>query len=134
MRVLAEVSLRAAAACALVAAAPPALASPQSTHEKHPGLGLDFYHPRASHEIFDQFPDVGIKAITFDEIFYSRNSNRYIHRRDNPNHSPDDKLCISGTEAREMLKKAKAPPVWFLRKEIAQLIINAIKKGERVFE
>ena len=47
--------------------------------------------------------------------------------------SKNDKLSISGTEARQMLKKCKRPPDWFMRTEISDMIIRSIKKGEEVF-
>lgn len=98
----------------------------------HTGVG-SFYAPTASHDIFDKFPDLGIKAIKFGEVFYSKKLGRHVHAADSPNHDEADKLCISGTEARKMLEKGVAPPEWFMRPEISEIIISALKRGEKVF-
>ncbi|MEK7598940.1 MAG: sulfate adenylyltransferase [Patescibacteria group bacterium] len=98
----------------------------------HTGVG-NFYKPTASHDIFDKFPDLGIKAVKFGEVFYSKKLGRYVHSADSSDHDEADKLCISGTEARKMLEKGITPPEWFMRPEISEIIISAIKRGEEVF-
>jgi pyruvate kinase len=96
----------------------------------HTGVG-NYYHPKASHNIFDRF-DIGIKAICFDKVFYSE---QHGHMEENPNVvvSEEEKLHVSGTEARKLLESGKLPPTWFMRPEISQMIINAIVQGEEVF-
>ncbi len=98
----------------------------------HTGVG-NFYNATASHDIFDQFPDLGIKAIKFDNVFYSKSNNKHIHELESPSHSEHDKLHISGTEARRMLEEGTAPPSWFMRPEVSELILNAVKNKEEVF-
>lgn len=98
----------------------------------HTGVG-NFYHPYASHQIFDKFPDLGIKPLKYNTVYYSPVHKKYIHESDAFNHSKDEKLHISGTEARKMLKQGKMPPQWFMRPEIARIIIDAIRRGEKVF-
>lgn len=99
----------------------------------HTGVG-NFYHSKASHEIFSQFPDLGIKPIFFDQVFYSKKLKQYIHEpEDIYNHTEEEKLHISGTEARKTLKKGEMLPDWFMRSEISQIIIDAIKNKEEVF-
>lgn len=98
----------------------------------HTGV-KDFYHPKASHEIFDQFPDVGIEPVKFDKVFYSQSLGQHVHEADRPGHPEDDQLHISGTQARAMLERGELPPDWFMREEIATIIIEAIKQGEDVF-
>lgn len=99
----------------------------------HTGVG-DFYHPKASHTIFDQFPDLVIKPVRFDQIFYSRRLKKHVHEsEDSHKHMEHEKLRISGTQARKMFEKGKIPPAWFMRPEIARDILAAIKRGEEVF-
>jgi len=98
----------------------------------HTGVG-NFYHPHASHKIFDQFPDLGIKAVKYDKVFYSEIYNKHIHEPEMPDHPEDKKLHISGTQAREILKRGENPPEWFLRPEIANIILKAIKNNQEVF-
>ena len=98
----------------------------------HTGVG-SFYHPKASQTIFDRFPDLGITPIRFDTIFYSKKMEKHLHEAEYPEHPIEDKLLISGTEARKMFENGEMPPQWFMRQEISQMIIEAVKKGEEVF-
>jgi pyruvate kinase len=100
----------------------------------HTGVG-DFYPPNASHQIFDAFSgaELGVTAVKFDRVFYSKSLKKHLHAPDSPDHADKDKHHISGTEARLMLKKGKYPPEWFMRKEIAKVILEAVKSGKKVF-
>jgi ATP sulfurylase len=52
-----------------------------------------------------------------------------------PNHDEDDKLrIISGTQARAMFLKGEMPPSWFMRPEISDIVLDAVKNGDQVFE
>lgn len=101
----------------------------------HTGVG-NYYDPYASHRIFDKFPDLGIKIVKFDEVFYSKKLRNYIHHNGlSPNHNESDKLrIISGTQAREMFLKGERPPSWFMRPEISDIVLDAVNRGEQVFE
>jgi pyruvate kinase len=100
----------------------------------HTGVG-EFYHPNASHKIFDQFSkeDLGIEPIKFDKVFYSEIENNHIHEPEFMKHPDEHKLHISGTQARETLKSRKQPPEWFMRPEISNIIIDKLNKGDNVF-
>lgn len=98
----------------------------------HTGVG-DFYKPSASHEIFDKFPDLGIKPIRFNQVFYSKKLKQHIHDENDLNSNEKDKLHISGTQARKMFLNGQRPPDWFMRPEISKPILSAIKRGEKVF-
>ncbi len=98
----------------------------------HTGVGA-FYAPTASHEIFDQFPDLGIVPVRFNQIFYSKKLQSHVHEAGDKEHSEEEKMQISGTEARKMLEKGELPPEWFMRPEISQMIVDALKQGEEVF-
>ena len=65
--------------------------------------------------------------------FYSGKLKSHIHEENDSLHAPKDKLSISGTQAREMLKRGEAPPEWFMRPEISKLITKAIKNNKPVF-
>ena len=100
----------------------------------HTGVG-DYYDPYASHKIFDNFPDLGMKIVKFDEIFYSKRLDDYVLGNGNATHDESDRLSlISGTEARAMFMRAESPPSWFMRPEISNIVLTALKKGEQVFE
>jgi pyruvate kinase len=98
----------------------------------HTGVGT-FYAPTASHEIFDQFPDLGIIPVRFNQVFYSEKLQSHIHEAEDVLHAEDEKLHISGTQARQMLEKGELPPEWFMRPEIAQMIVDALNEGAEVF-
>lgn len=98
----------------------------------HTGVG-DFYHPKASHEIFDKFDDLGIEPVLFDQIFYSKKQGKYIHESDDNDHKEEEKMHISGTQARKMFEHGKQPPEWFMRPEISSMILDASNRGEEVF-
>lgn len=98
----------------------------------HTGVG-DYYHPKASHQIFDKFSDLGIKPIIFNKVFYSDKLAKHIHEKDSDISEDLGELHISGTEARQMFEKGKTPPEWFMRPEISNIILKAIKNKEEVF-
>jgi len=100
----------------------------------HTGVG-DFYETDASHRIFDQFPELGMKIVKFGEVFYSKAEKRYVHQNAWPSpYEERDKLSISGSQARIMLEGGKMPPEWFMRPEIASILLSAINNGEQLFE
>jgi sulfate adenylyltransferase len=100
----------------------------------HTGVG-DYYDPYASQIIFDNFPDLGIKIVKFHQIFYSKKINGYVQENGRSPHEESDKLSlISGTQARAMFLNGERPPSWFMRPEISNIVLDAIKSGEQVFE
>jgi pyruvate kinase len=100
----------------------------------HTGVG-DYYDPYASHRIFDSFPDLEIKIVKFDEIFYSNKLNKYVQENGKLPDDEGDKLrLISGSQARAMFTKGEMPPSWFMRPEISNIVLQAVKNGEQVFE
>ncbi|MEK7554896.1 MAG: sulfate adenylyltransferase [Patescibacteria group bacterium] len=96
----------------------------------HTGVG-DFYAPTASHEIFDKFSDLGIVPVRFGKVFYSNRLKK--HMMGNAADTLDEALHVSGTEARKMFLKGVAPPEWFMRPEISNMILRLIKEGKEVF-
>jgi pyruvate kinase len=100
----------------------------------HTGVG-NYYDPQASQKIFDNFPDLGIKIVKFNEVFYSEKLNRYIQENGRPFDEESDKLSlISGSQARDMFLSGVRPPDWFMRPEISDIVLAAIQNGEQVFE
>jgi len=100
----------------------------------HTGVG-DYYGPYASHMIFDNYPDLGMKIVRFNEIHYSKKLNRYVHENGHLPGDESDKLrLISGSQARAMFLRGERPPGWFMRPEISNIVLDAVKNGEQVFE
>ncbi len=98
----------------------------------HTGV-KDFYHPKASHNIFERFPDLGIVPVRFDKVFYSKKLEKHVEAKDYPYLEEEDQLHISGTQARKMFESGERPPEWFMRPEIAQIVLDAVEKQEEVF-
>lgn len=98
----------------------------------HTGVG-SFYGPTASHDIFDKFPDLGIEAIKYNKVFYSKKLKRHVHEDGNKKFGEKDRLDISGTQARKIFTSGKKPPSWFMRPQISEIIAKAIKNGDKVF-
>ncbi len=94
------------------------------------GPGNTAYDPT---EIINQFKDLGIEIIQFNEVYYSKSKQKHIEDNNNGTVSEEDKMFISGTEARQLLRDYKSPPTWFMRPEISRLIIDSIKNNEEVF-
>jgi pyruvate kinase len=97
----------------------------------HTGVG-NYYDPNASHQIFKQFPELGIKAVTFNHIDFCKQCNGHV-LEDECTHEKIEKLSISGTEARRQLVSGETPPDWFMRSRISEMIIDKLKNDKEVF-
>lgn len=95
----------------------------------HSGVG-EFYEPDGAKKLFESLGDFGIKPIFFNEINYCQRCDKYI---DNCEHDESDVLRISGTQGREMLMEGRLPPQWFMRREIANMILQNMSEGKDVF-
>jgi ATP sulfurylase len=100
----------------------------------HTGVG-NFYGPEDSQKIFDKFSEneIGIIPIKFGNVFYSEEKKGYVSGSDECNFKEEDKFYISGTNAREMIKKGIAPPEWFMRPEISNILLEKLNKDETIF-
>lgn len=96
----------------------------------HTGVG-NFYGKYDSQKIFDKLGNIGIEIIKFHAPYYCPICNTDVTEH-TCNHEKE-RLEISGTQAREMLKKGICPPHWFMRPEISEMIIKDIKEGKQVF-
>ena len=97
----------------------------------HTGIGN---HKNNSDNIFLQFKDLEIKIIKYNTVYYSKKHQSYLEElNENLDINNNDKMSISGTEARNMLSEHKAPPEWYMRPEISKMIIESIKAKEDVF-
>jgi len=96
----------------------------------HAGPGKDskgrpFYGPYEAQELFKLYEDeIGVKAITFDELVYVPEIGEYLEKRE-----AEEKgygyVFISGTEVREnYLKYGKRLPEWFTRPEAAEILLE----------
>ncbi len=99
----------------------------------HTGVS-NFYQPTASHDIFEKFPDTGITPVLFDRVFYSEKLKDHVHERDDVfGHTEQEKMHISGVQARRMLQSGEVLPEWFMRPEITRMIEEDLREGKKVF-
>jgi len=86
----------------------------------HAGVG-DYYQPFAAHEIFNEFPDIGIHPIFFPTFYYCKKCLGYANERTCP-HEFDFREELSGTRMRKMVTEGDLPRKHLLRPEIAEVI------------
>ncbi len=88
----------------------------------HAGVS-DYYHPFAAHEIFKEYPDIGIQPIFFPAFYYCKKCLGYANERNCP-HGSEYKEELSGTRMRKMVTSGELPGKHLLRPEIADVIIK----------
>lgn len=88
----------------------------------HAGVG-SYYHPFAAHEIFKDYPDLGIKPVFFPAFYYCKKCLSYANERNCP-HGPELREELSGTKMRKMVSSGEMPAEHLMRPEIAKLIVS----------
>jgi sulfate adenylyltransferase len=94
----------------------------------HAGVGSYYGHYDAQH-IFREFePDeLGVTPLYFDSTFYCRRCATIVSQKTCP-HDESDRLNLSGTQVRELLRAGKAPPPEFSRPEVARILVEAMQE------
>jgi sulfate adenylyltransferase len=92
----------------------------------HAGVG-DFYGTFDAHRIFERFDpgELGIMPLFFDHAFWCNRCEGMATTKICP-HGDDDRLSLSGTKVREMLRAGERPPPEFTRPEVADVLIEAM--------
>jgi sulfate adenylyltransferase len=89
----------------------------------HAGVG-NFYHPFAAHQIFDEFPDLGIIPLFFKSFFKCTRCNSVVNDKICP-HPQEFQVQFSGTKIRELLSRGELPPEELMRPEVAKVIVDS---------
>jgi ATP sulfurylase len=97
----------------------------------HTGVG-NHYSKDSMDNLFEELGDLGIKPIFFDNVKYDKKLDSYFTLNSSGSRKNDYK-SMSGTEAREMLRKGKSLPGWYMRKEISKAVIDEIRNNSKVF-
>ncbi len=95
----------------------------------HAGVG-SYYGTYDAQKIFERFApgEMGITPLTFENTFWCRKCMSMASYKTCP-HSDDDRLLLSGTKVREMLRAGQAPPPEFTRPELAAILVRAMKES-----
>jgi sulfate adenylyltransferase len=94
----------------------------------HAGVG-DYYGSFDAHRIFERFdPDeLGIIPLFFDHAFWCYRCEGMATVKICP-HGDEDRLTLSGTRVRDMLRAGERPPIEFTRPEVADILIEAMSQ------
>ena len=93
----------------------------------HAGVG-DYYGTYDAQYIFNRFePDeLGIVPMMFEHAFYCTVTQGMATTKTSPS-SPEQRVHLSGTKVREMLRRGELPPPEFSRPEVAAELARAMK-------
>lgn len=89
----------------------------------HAGVG-DFYDPYEAHRIFDRLPeDIGIEIIKVSAVFYCKSCDCMASEK-SCGHEENQRVYVSMTKIRNMLREGKFPPEEMIRRDVAELLIK----------
>jgi sulfate adenylyltransferase len=96
----------------------------------HAGVG-NYYGTYDAQKMFDRFEaaEMGITPLTFENTFYCSKCLGMASFKTCP-HGDPDRLLLSGTKVREMLRAGQAPPPEYTRPELAAILVRSMKESK----
>ena len=93
----------------------------------HAGVG-DYYGTYDAQKLFEEFgPDeLKIQPVKFEHAFYCKLTKGMATAKTSPS-AKEDRIHLSGTKVRAMLREGKKPPAEFTRPEIAEILIDSMQ-------
>ncbi|MBD2453753.1 sulfate adenylyltransferase [Nostoc sp. FACHB-87] len=93
----------------------------------HAGVG-DYYGTYDAQYIFDEFEpsEIGIVPMKFEHAFYCTRTKQMATTKTSPS-KPEERIHLSGTKVREMLRRGELPPPEFSRPEVAAELARAMR-------
>ncbi|MGD1949609.1 MAG: sulfate adenylyltransferase [Leptolyngbyaceae cyanobacterium] len=93
----------------------------------HAGVG-DYYGTYDAHKLFNEFNsnELKIQPVKFEHAFYCTRTNGMATAKTSPS-TKEERIHLSGTKVRAMLKEGKKPPAEFTRPEIAEILIDSMQ-------
>ncbi|VXD25844.1 Sulfate adenylyltransferase [Planktothrix serta PCC 8927] len=97
----------------------------------HAGVG-DYYGTYDAQYIFDEFEpgELGILPMMFEHAFYCTVTEGMATSKTSPS-TPEQRIHLSGTKVRELLRRGELPPPQFSRPEVANELIKAMKTNNQ---
>ena len=88
----------------------------------HAGVG-SYYGPYDAHDIFNEFPDLGIIPVFFRSFSRCTKCGSVVNDKICP-HDQKYHINFSGKKIREILRNGQVPPEDMMRKEVAETILQ----------
>ncbi len=90
----------------------------------HAGVG-NYYERYAAHKIFNEFDEkeLGVKILKYEDVSHCKACEK-LTASDECEHGENNRVFLSGTKIREMVKNGEPLPEELIRREISELLLN----------